>query len=594
MKISRAWLQTFFTDPLPDANILADALTFHAFEIESVEKIGDDDVLDVKVTPNRGHDCLSHRGIAKELSAILKRPLKEDPLAQTGPLPASAGTVAVRIDETVLCPRYIAGHIRGVTVGPSPDRLKKSLEAVGQRPINNIVDATNFVMFHLGQPLHAFDAGKLRSENGAYSIAVRRARVGETMQALDGKDYAFADSMLLITDANADAPIGIAGVKGGEAAEVNEATTDIVIESANFNGVSVRKTAQALQLRTDASTRFEQVLSPELPAYGMHAVIELVLKVAGGELLGVADVYPEPQSRVFATLSASQVKHVLGPSFGEREIRDAFSRLGFVYTQEKEHFRVEAPFERLDLRLSEDLAEEVGRIIGYKDLPARELSPFPRSPEVNPTFYAAERVREELRAQSFSEVYTSVFADTGERMVLNKVGSRPYLRDSLVPGLRDVVSKNVLNRMEHVKLFELGTVWKNGGERLMVGKATEQGVEEGPLAVPNKIPDAYDEHPISTLARYEPFSRFPFILRDIALWVPADTTPETVLAVIRAKGGELLLRSELFDTFDKDGKTSLAFHLIFQAFDRTLTDEEVNDIMKKAVVAVGEKGWQVR
>src|SRR3990167_7003736 len=158
MKISRNWLQTYFEKPLPEAQALADALTFHAFEIESVEN----DILDVKVTPNRGHDCLSHRGIAKELSAILEMPMKADSLREAVSLEPRTGEVAVAI-ETPLCPRYIAGYIKGVKVGPSPDWLRNSLESVGQRSINNVVDATNYVMFNLGQPLHAFDAGQLKA-----------------------------------------------------------------------------------------------------------------------------------------------------------------------------------------------------------------------------------------------------------------------------------------------------------------------------------------------------------------------------------------------------------------------------------------------
>ena len=161
MKVSKLWLDKFFDAPLPGAQTLADTLTFHAFEIDGVEKVGEDDVLDVKVTPNRGHDCLSHRGIAKELSAVLKLPLTNDPLASRSDLLPKTTEVTVDIQRTVLCKRYIAGYIKGVTVGPSPEWLKTRLEAVGQRSINNVVDATNFVMFNLGTPLHAFDAHKL-------------------------------------------------------------------------------------------------------------------------------------------------------------------------------------------------------------------------------------------------------------------------------------------------------------------------------------------------------------------------------------------------------------------------------------------------
>ena len=183
MKVSKQWLQTFFDAPLPSAEELSNALTFHAFEVEGVEG----DVFDVKVTPNRGHDALSHRGIARELSAILNTPMRVDPLRQPVSLEPKTDSVTVTIEDPDLCCRYIAAHIQNVNVGPSPDWLRTSLESVGQKSINNVVDATNFVMFSLGQPLHAFDAGQLKEKYGKYSICVRSAKSGEKMLALDDK-----------------------------------------------------------------------------------------------------------------------------------------------------------------------------------------------------------------------------------------------------------------------------------------------------------------------------------------------------------------------------------------------------------------------
>ena len=181
MKISRAWLQNYFEQPLPDAAKLADALTFHAFEIESVEG----DILDVKITPNRGHDCLCCRGIAKEVSAILNVPMKFDPLRQTIALEPKTDAVRVTIEEPNLCPRFTAAYITGLRVGPSPEWLRSALESIGQRSINNVVDATNYVMFDVGQPLHAFDAGKLSDRDDTYALAVGKAKANERFVALD-------------------------------------------------------------------------------------------------------------------------------------------------------------------------------------------------------------------------------------------------------------------------------------------------------------------------------------------------------------------------------------------------------------------------
>src|SRR3989344_2361188 len=382
MKISKQWLDTFFASPLPPAQELADALTFHAFEIDGIEKLSHpmtefgDEVLDVKVTPNRGHDALSHRGIAKELSAILKLLLANDPFVLRPLLAPVTTDVSVELDSK-LCKRYIAGYIKGVKVGPSPEWLKQRLEAVGQRSINNVVDATNFVMFNMGQPLHAFDAGKL----GSLNIGVRAAKDGEVMVALDKKEYTLNSSMLVVTAA--DAPVGIAGVKGGMPAAIDETTKDIVIESANFDGVSVRKTAQALKLRTDASARFEQVLSPEVAAHGMQAVAALIQELAGGELRGFVDVYPEPQKPAFASVTVEKVNAVLGTALTGADIADAFARLGFAYKEEAGVFEVQAPFERLDITIPEDLIEEVARVVGYDKIPATPLPAFSGEVEVN-------------------------------------------------------------------------------------------------------------------------------------------------------------------------------------------------------------------
>jgi phenylalanyl-tRNA synthetase beta chain len=596
MTISRHWLSKFFDAELPSAETLDRALTFHAFEIDGITKVGDDSVLDVKVTPNRGHDCLGYRGIAKEISAILKLPLTHDPLAQKPDLSLKAPNVEVLINEPVLAPRYIAGVIEGVKVGPSPEWLKRNLEVMGQRSINNVVDATNFVMFNLGQPLHAFDATQLMARDGKYVISVRRARAGEKLTALDQKEYILADSMLAIVDANADTPIGVAGVKGGLPAGISEETTNIILESANFNSVSVRRTAQGLKLRTDASARFEQGMSPELAAYGMRAAVDLIIKLAGGELKGFVDAYPEPQKESRVSVSLSKINAVLGANLTNADVADVFTRLGLAYKEEGGMFEVVAPFERQDLVIAEDLVEEVGRIVGYEQVPAT-LLPMTAVPEQNKNFTSAERSREELVALGYSEVFTSVFADQGERAVLNKVDSvRPYLRANLLQGLTEALEKNKQNRellgLTEVKLFEIGTVWKGGQEVLMIGTVTEkQKATEKPLEITD-IPA--DNLPLSTTDRYKTFSRYPYIVRDIAMWTPQGTNEAEVQDLIKKEAGELAQNLWLFDRFEKEGKASLAYRIIFQSFDRTLTEADANAATEKVSAALKAKGFEIR
>lgn len=594
-----------FEQALPDAAALSDALTFHAFEIDGVEQhglpgqAGTDDILDVKVTPNRGHDCLCHRGIAKEIAAILEIPMKADPLKLQTTLEPKTNLVEVTIEESALCKRFTAGYIKGVSVGPSPEWLKTALESIGQRSINNVVDATNFVMFNLGQPLHAFDAGKLVAIKDTYSFAVRKAQPGEKIVALDNKEYELADSMLVVADAYAGVPAGIAGVKGGLPAAVDANTSDIILEAANFDGVSVRKTAAALKLRTDASTRFEQVLSPELAAYGMNAVAELIREIAGGELVGFVDVYPTQQEIKPVSVTAAKVNAVLGTQFPASEMEKALTRLDLSHVTTDDTFTVTPRFERLDLNIPEDLVEEIGRIIGYDKVPNVALTAIGEKPAPNENFDLIEYTRQHMTAEGYSEVYTSVFAEKGERQVLNKVGGeRPYLRANLVDGLKDAIERNARIKdvlgLKKVKLFEIGSVWTKNGETLKVGVAEEKGdVKEYSFADIPK-PDHLEQGESSTLVMYKAFSKYPFVVRDIAMWVPTGTTPDSVIEILTTNGTSLLTRAELFDTFVKGEKTSLAFRLVFQSFEKTLTDEEVNAIMATITAALQARGFEIR
>jgi phenylalanyl-tRNA synthetase beta chain len=477
--------------------------------------------------------------------------------------------------------------------------LKTALESIGQRSINNVVDATNYVMFNLGQPLHAFDAGKLIAADGAYAFDVRRAQPGEKITALDNKEYELNDSMLVVGDANASVAAGIAGVKGGLPAAVDATTHDIILEAANFNGVSVRKTAAALKLRTDASARFEQVISPELAAYGMKAVVELIHTIAGGELVGFVDEYPVPHAIQSVSVSAPKVNQVLGTQLTQDQMERALTRLDLSHTVAGETFTVTPRFERLDLMIPEDLIEEIGRIVGYDTVPTVQLPQLPTPAIVNANFARIEYARAHMAEYGYTEVYTSVFADKGERQVLNKVGGeRPYLRANLTDGLKDALERAVrmkdLLGIKTVKLIEIGTVWTKSGEEVRCATAEEKGeVKEFSMA---DLPDAPADFafPATTLDRYKVFSKYPFIVRDIALWAPQDTEPVEVLEIIRNNAGPLLIRSELFDTFVKGEKTSLAFRLVFQSYEKTLTDEEVNAIMNTVTAALRSSGFEIR
>jgi phenylalanyl-tRNA synthetase beta chain len=654
MKISYDWLQKYFDTPLPSVAELSDAITFHAFEIDGIDPIREpsasngagqiiDHVLDVKVLPDRTHDCLSYRGVAKEVSAILNIPLASDPLEDVPKLAPVSQEVTVGIEDGSLCPRYIAGHIKGVKVGPSPDWLVRRLASMGQRSVNNVVDATNFVMFNMGQPLHAFDAGKLThnerpaTNDKAYSIAVRKAKPGEKMLALDGKEYAFTKEMLVIADVHADAAVGIAGIKGGMPAGVTEDTTDIIIESANFNGVSVRKTAKALNLRTDASVRFENVISPELAAYGMHAAVTLIQKLAGGTIEGFTDVYKTPAEASSISVSTGDVNRIFGTSMNDEDVESVIKRFGWTYDRNGASFTVSVPFERLDMTIPEDVAADIGRIYGYDHVPAVVPEPTAAEPAVNKRFYYIDRIRDYLARQGFSEVYTSVFVKDGARQVLNKVDSdTPYLRAEVWPNLAQALERNWNNRdllgLPDVRLFEIGTVWSKDGEKMALALGIKGGKGTPPASeflaglikeldgrVPEAIPAtpvvsmdldsfianapdplSYKDLPIVGAARYQPFSRYPFIVRDVAFWTPAGTTPEKPFEMIGTAAGILAVHVAMFDRFEKpasqggEGKVSYGFRIVFQATDRTLTDAEANQAMEKVYEALKKEGYEIR
>lgn len=598
MKISREWLQKYFLSPLPSTQEVADALTFHAFEIEGIETVGKDEVIDVKITPNRGHDALSHRGIAKELSAILNIPLASDPLKEAPHLSPTTDAVSVLIEDTELCYRFTAGVIKGVQVGPSPVWLRERLEAIGQRSINNVVDVTNFVMFNIGQPVHAFDAGQLTEKDGTFAFEVRRAKEGEKLIALDDKEYTLTPSNLVVADKNSGKAVGIAGVKGGKPAGITEATKDIIVECANFNGVSVRRTSKALHLTTDASQRFQQVISPEMAAYGQRLTVDMILKIAGGELVGFADAYPKPVTPWKVSFTTAHTARLLGIEVTPEEIKTSLTHLGFAFAEEGGAFTVEIPFERIDLKIPEDLIEEVGRMIGYERIQAIELPPLDSIRQTTENFAKAETIRQHLLEKGYSEVFTSVFVDTGEVAVLNKVDSvKPYLRSNLLDGLKEALKKNVPNKdllgLKEVKLFEIGTVWTKGKEELHIASIGEKAAaEEGLLE--SITPGEIENLPVSTTEQYVAFSRYPSITRDIAMWVPSSTSADEVRAIIALNAGSLCSRLDLFDEFKKGEKTSYAFRLVFQSNEKTLTDEEANAAMDTVYAAVKAQQWEVR
>src|SRR5262252_2107599 len=367
------------------------------------EIIPSDAILEVEVTPNRP-DCLGHLGLARELAAALGRSLGRDfMLPFTGGVqPPGTELVDVTIEAPDLCRRYIGAPITGVRVGPSPLWLRRRLFVTGVRPISNVVDVTNYVALEYGQPLHAFDLTTL----GGRRIVVRRARAGERLLCLDGEARTLTPDMLVIADA--DRPVALAGIIGGEETAVTGGTTDLLLEAGNFDGVNVRATTRALKLRTEASARFEKGISPELALAGARRAATLLTEIAGGRVhVGWADVYPRPQEPARVRFRPAQVDAVLGVHVPLQEMESILRRLEFqVRVQDDGEWDLLPPVYRLDVGIPEDVAEEIGRMHGYENVPAtlpghRRTRWLPATPSVE---RRVDEVRHALAGAGFTEV----------------------------------------------------------------------------------------------------------------------------------------------------------------------------------------------
>lgn len=612
MKISYNWLKWYIPD-VPEAEKLSDIITYHLAEVETIEKKGDDSILDIKILPNRAHDLLSHMGIARELASLLDLKYTDPELKYK--IPESKPTdLKIKI-ESDNCRRYMARIIRNVKVGPSPEWVVKHLESVGQRSINNIVDAANLVMFNCGQPTHAFDLNKI---NGG--IVVREAKEGEEMTTLDSKDVKFKPSNMVIADTVS--VLAIAGIKGGKLAEVDEGTTDVVLEVANFDPTSVRKTAQALNIFTDARKRFENDLSPELTPYAMKEFSALIAEMMPeAQFEEIVDVYPKKHEQQKLSFGMEKISKVLGLEVSVDEIAGILKRYGIYFTENKGNFEIEVPPMRLDLEIEEDMAEEIGRILGYDKVKGK-MPEIDFKPKQNEIYSKLSWTRNKLLGEGYSEVMTYVFRDKGEVSVLASASDKKFLRTNLSDGLGESLKLNRVNTpllgMNEIKIFEIGTVFVKGGEEMHVAYANKKEIKEMTLEeyVKSASPDAFTQvlgflgpqpqpdhsqkHAGSASKEHSPsftmWSLFPFIARDIAVWVPEEVESYKVHKVIKENAGDMLIRDpELFDEFKKEGKISYAFRLVFQSFERTLTDTEINAVMTQITNKIKEKeGWQVR
>lgn len=639
MLISRTWLQGYFEKELPDAESIANTLMLHSFEIEGVDRVGNDDVIDIDVLPNRAHDCLSYAGIAREYSALTGLPLVNNQYSARVIQDENIQKVKVIIENTEQCYRYMARLIRNITVQESPEWLRDYMPIIGQRSINNLVDITNYIMFDTGNPMHVFDADKITG-----GITVRNAILGEQFTTLSGEELELLESDLVIAD---DAGIlALAGVKGGTRAEVDVNTKNIVLEVANFNPTTTRSTARRVKILTDASKRFENGISSELAEYTINAVSSLIVDTFSSKsisLSAITDVYARPETETTVNVSLKHIQLLLGVAISEAEVAGILEKLNFYFECSEGTYTVTVPYDRLDITIAEDIIEEIGRVYGYHNIPVKNLDDYNFAAPINPSVYLEQKLRNFLLEQGISDVMTYSFLKKGDIEVANPISSdKRALRKNLYKQLSENLEKNLRNAdyfgSDRIMMFEIGRVYTKNGEDTQAcialantGKSANKkyGVERAQLEqlhtqlnelfgvdisveynqntlsfsisalidsveIPHEYGSLFDNETYTSTDIFHTVSVYPYITRDISFWAPQGSTELTLRELINNLDTQFLKKIFLFDTFEKEGKTSYAFSLIFQSDERTLTDVDVDTDMNSIIQELEKEGSEMR
>ena len=448
-----------------------------------------DQVLDLEVTPNRP-DWLSVLGVAYEVAALTGATVHQPGVYYPEEGIPLSGQASVIIQAPDLCPRYTASLIRGVSVGPSPRWLQDRLRKADMRPINNVVDVTNYVMLEYGQPLHAFDYETLLQRR----VVVRRAYAGEVMETLDGATLSLDSSNLVIAD-DRDAR-GLAGIIGGADSEITDETSDVLLESASFNPTNNRHTAQSLRLRTEATIRFEKGLRPGLADAALRRATQLIQQVAGGTVArGIIDVYPGREAPPRLLITGDRMKKVLGTEFSMELVKEVLTSLGFGCQEEgASALSVAVPYWRSDVAIEDDLVEEVARIVGYDGIPTTMLSTTIPTYEPQALRDFRERVRDLLvrggMQETISYSLTGLDAlkrarDVDDDSALIRVANpmseeHRYLRPTLRASLMRTLASNLSYQKGSISMFEIGRVYRSREEDLPNERETAAGVLHGP------------------------------------------------------------------------------------------------------------------
>jgi phenylalanyl-tRNA synthetase beta chain len=463
MKVLVSWLREFVD--VPDTpEVIGQRLSLHGFAVESVEPVDNGDaVIDFEVTANRP-DAMSILGLAREVATAYGLPLCSIPdVGAPSPGDESTVNLTVQLDAPDLCSRYAAA-VADVTIGPSPEWMQARLQACGVRPISNIVDITNYVLLELGHPMHAFDLAHVAGRQ----IHVRQAQPGEMLRTLDGQDRTLTAHMLVIADAVR--PMAVAGVMGGAKSEVTARTTQVAFESAYFSPLSIRRTSKALNLKTEASMRFERGSDAHMPRVALLRALELMEQIgAGRQQGGILDCARTPFGIEPGSipLRRAKVAGLIGTAIPDADIERILSALGFSQTRVEDGWEVAVPTRRVDVLREVDLIEEVTRHIGFDNLPSTFPTLTAPPPPVDPRVTQVWRLRSLMTAAGFSEAVTFGFIATPAALLVAEAEdivsitnplSQTFtvLRPSLVPGLATAVAHNQRRQRRDVRLFEIG------------------------------------------------------------------------------------------------------------------------------------------
>jgi phenylalanyl-tRNA synthetase beta chain len=635
----------------------------------------DEHVIDFEITPNRP-DCISIIGLAREAAATFGRKL----IAVQPKAPAGSGDVSdylsVRIENEKLCKRYMARVITDVKIEPSPDWMRMRLYAAGIRPINNIVDITNYVMLEYGQPMHAFDYACLSGRQ----IRVREACKGEKMNTLDEKERELSEGMLVIADS--EKHVAVAGIMGGENSGITETTKTVVFESACFDGTSVRLTSRALGMRTDSSGLFEKGLPPENAGPALARACELVEMLGAGKVVGgTIDIYPHPRGTRYIKPDYARINVLLGTKLQDSEMDECLER---VYLKKCADGRFEIPFWRDDIECTADLAEEVARIYGYNKIPVRMFCSNAAVVTRTDMQKLCDSVSSAGRGLGFDEILTYTFispklfdlmelpTDSVLRKalrILNPLGGDAMvMRTTALPSVLQALATNQRARVESASLYEIAVVYKpqldadgnvrddvlpdeskhlvlaeygpgcdfytlkgaldaifysicgvygsyraeSGNAAFHPGRCAKISVSGVEVGVIGEISGSVCENfglmqrsyvadisldkmlgVIKPMPLYKPISKFPPLMRDIAVICREDITVAELEEVIRAAGGALCKKVKLFDIYRGGyrpaGEKSVAFEIVFMDENATITDERADLLFEKIVKALRDR-----